>query len=134
MKQILLAINGNSPTALAFQYAVDLCKRIKAELKVLQFIRKKRVERCLSHPNNTIPSLCVKELQPRSQKAGVPFQISLCAGELEKELPEYIDNHQEIVLTIFDSSSGRQISTPPGKKSLRRIKKNIPVPLVIIRN
>ena len=38
MKKILLAVDGISPDPKAFRYAVELCKRIKAELNVFQII------------------------------------------------------------------------------------------------
>ena len=39
MKQVLLTIDGMTPDQKAFQYAVALCKRIKAELSIFQIIR-----------------------------------------------------------------------------------------------
>lgn len=38
MKKVLLAVDGISPDQKAFRYAVELCKRIKAELNVFQII------------------------------------------------------------------------------------------------
>jgi nucleotide-binding universal stress UspA family protein len=39
MEKVLLAIDGITPDKKAFNYAVELCSRIKAELNVLQIIR-----------------------------------------------------------------------------------------------
>ena len=39
MGKVLLAIDGITPDKKAFNYAVELCTRIKAELNVLQIIR-----------------------------------------------------------------------------------------------
>jgi nucleotide-binding universal stress UspA family protein len=39
MEKVLLAIDGISPDKKAFNYAVELCTRIKAELNVLHIIR-----------------------------------------------------------------------------------------------
>lgn len=38
MEKVLLAIHGITPDKKAFKYAVDLCMRIKADLKVLQVV------------------------------------------------------------------------------------------------
>jgi nucleotide-binding universal stress UspA family protein len=38
MKKILLAVDGISPDHKSFRYAVELCKRMKAELNVFQII------------------------------------------------------------------------------------------------
>jgi len=39
MEKILLAIDGISPSRKVFRYAVHLCQRLKAELRVLQVIK-----------------------------------------------------------------------------------------------
>ena len=38
MEKVLLAIDGIYPNRKILEYAVDLCKRIKAELNILQVI------------------------------------------------------------------------------------------------
>ncbi|MBW1680246.1 MAG: universal stress protein [Deltaproteobacteria bacterium] len=38
MEKVLLAIDGIRPTKKTFRYAVDLCKRVRAELNILQVI------------------------------------------------------------------------------------------------
>ena len=38
MKKVLLAIDGIKPDVKAFRYALQMCKRIKAELNVLHLI------------------------------------------------------------------------------------------------
>jgi nucleotide-binding universal stress UspA family protein len=52
MKKVLLAIDGMTPDRKAFQYAVALCKQIRAELNIFQVIRpryyreyKKKIEK-----------------------------------------------------------------------------------------
>jgi len=48
MKKVLLAIDGTAPDKKAFQYAVQLCRRITAELNVLQVIGSKNYGRYMS--------------------------------------------------------------------------------------
>ena len=48
MQKVLLAINGISPNQKAFSYAVQLCKRIKAELNILNIISLEYCSRCLN--------------------------------------------------------------------------------------
>ena len=163
MKQVLLVIDGETVTNAAFQYAVDLCKRMKAELGILQFMRKKCVDKCISDTgrglknlgrkleatfaaaafmeegdDNTAreilskPSPAVMKLLPRSKKAGVPCNICLSDEEPETELPEYVDNHQNIVLTILDSSRNASTSQRNGA-DLKTMKKKLPVPLAVVK-
>jgi hypothetical protein len=46
MQKVLLAINGISPSRKVFNYAVQLCRRLKAELCVLQVIEPRRYGEC----------------------------------------------------------------------------------------
>jgi nucleotide-binding universal stress UspA family protein len=39
MQKVLLAVDGIKPTEKAFRYAVELCQRLRAELRVVQVIR-----------------------------------------------------------------------------------------------
>ncbi len=48
MKKVLLAIDGMSPDKNAVRYTVQLCRRMKAELNVLQVISPKNCGRYLS--------------------------------------------------------------------------------------
>lgn len=43
MEKVLLAIDGVNPNGRAFSYAVELCKRIRAELNVLQVISPRNI-------------------------------------------------------------------------------------------
>jgi hypothetical protein len=52
MKKVLLAIDGVAPDKKAFQYAVQLCRRITAELNVLQVIGSKNYGRYISRAKN----------------------------------------------------------------------------------
>jgi nucleotide-binding universal stress UspA family protein len=38
MKKVLLAVDGITPDQKAFRYAIELCKRVKAELNVFQIV------------------------------------------------------------------------------------------------
>jgi hypothetical protein len=52
MEKVLLAIDGITPDERAFQYAVELCLRIKGELNVLQVIGQRTSAGCLAAIKN----------------------------------------------------------------------------------
>jgi nucleotide-binding universal stress UspA family protein len=52
MEKVLLAIDGITPDEKAFYYAVELCSRIKAELKVLQIVRSQNANSLLEKAMN----------------------------------------------------------------------------------
>jgi len=68
MKKVLLAIDGITPDSKTFRYAVELCKRIKAELKVFQIIR----------PQNY--SKYLKEMRQKTGYARMYIQGSMVAA------------------------------------------------------
>lgn len=47
MKKVLLAIDGITPDQQVFRYAVELCKRIRADLKVFQIINPRKYKEYL---------------------------------------------------------------------------------------
>jgi len=68
MKKVLLAIDGITPDSKTFRYAVELCKRMKTELKVFQIIR----------PQNY--SKYLKEIQKKTDYARMFIQGSMVAA------------------------------------------------------
>lgn len=163
MKQILLAIDGDSPTDSVFQYAVGLCRRIQAELNILQFVKDRRVSRCISATRKKVGRLgklledsfagvafaeegvphMADEFLPnvsdslreliRGDHTGVSFKVAASNGNPEKELLNYIDDHQDIVLTIFDPSTDPKAESGPSLPAIEAIKKRMSVPLVVVK-
>ena len=68
MKKVLLAIDGITPDSKIFHYAVDLCRRMKAELKVFQIIRPENYKKYL------------KEMRQKADFARMYFQGSMVAA------------------------------------------------------
>jgi nucleotide-binding universal stress UspA family protein len=99
MKKVLLAIDGITPDLKTFRYAVDLCKRIKAELKVFQIIR----------PQNY--SKYLKEIRQKTDHARMYFQGSMVAaafaeaGEHESAKEIMADASQQIRRLMSESQN-----------------------------
>ena len=68
MEKVLLAIDGITPDRKVFRYAVQLCKRIKADLNVLQIIR----------PRNY--TKYIKKIRERTNYARNYFEGSMIAA------------------------------------------------------
>ena len=68
MKKVLLAIDGITPDSKIFHYAVELCKRMKAELKVFQIIRPQDYSKYL------------KEMRQKTDSVRMYFQGSMVAA------------------------------------------------------
>lgn len=54
MEKVLLAIDGITPDKKAFNYAVELCMRIRAELQVLHIVNPQKITGCLELVKNTV--------------------------------------------------------------------------------
>jgi len=164
MKQILLAINGDIPTKTVFQYSVDLCNRIRAELNILQFIKSGSLTRRLTDTHKKVGRLGkfledsfagvafaeagsfsmademlsgvsdpLRELIKNSQTR-VPFKVAFSHESLETELSSYIDQHQDIVLTIFDPATDIRKHPQKYLATMAQIKKKLCIPLVTVNS
>ena len=165
MKSVLLTIDGMSPDPKTFDYAVSLCKRIKAELSIFQIIRpgyyrkymkkirkntaiaKKIVENTMAAATfaeagehetaldiMSEASKQIKHLMQESEKAGVPCHFAMTSGNPEKEIIEYVSDHRDIILTIYDVfGSGETANGFEKKDTLAKIKRNLSVPLVTVQ-
>lgn len=163
MKQVLLAIDGDIPTDSVFQYAVGLCRRIQAQLNILQFVKKKSLTRCISSTKKRVGHLgkrledtfagvafaeeglphMADEFLPHvsdslkklinGNPAGISLEVKVSSSSLEKELSNYIDDHQDIVLTIFDPSRDQPMEAGQSLSTIDAIKKNLSVPLVVVK-
>ncbi|MGD8369534.1 MAG: universal stress protein [Desulfobacterales bacterium] len=133
MRKILLAINGVTPNRKVFSYAVQLCKRLKAELIVLQVVdpggekgrmgligrkAKKFLESSLTAAafaeageHETAREMMIQarkqinELLPETAKAGIQCHFTMKAGPPDREIVRYTRRHRDIVLTVYDGSS-----------------------------
>jgi nucleotide-binding universal stress UspA family protein len=79
----------------------------------------------------------IKSLLHESQEAGVHCHFLTATGDPEKEIVNYVDNHWNVVLTIYDHSTLNEKSAsvrPLEKGMLTRMKKNMSVPLVTVHH
>ncbi len=167
MKKVLLAIDGMTPDKRVFSYAVELCKRIRTELDILQIIRlktyssyAKKAHQVSRHAKRYMEGAMIattfaeagehetaKEMKaqaleninrllPESEKAGVHCHLTMKLGSPEKEIPDYMSDHRDIVLTIYDATKeeGNDAASRSKKRSaIREIRKNLSTPMVMMR-
>lgn len=68
-----------------------------------------------------------------SEKAGVHCRFSIKSGNPETEIVDYVNDHRDVILAIYDAFEGNETFTIPEKKStMAKIKKDLSVPLVTI--
>jgi nucleotide-binding universal stress UspA family protein len=79
----------------------------------------------------------IRDLLQESEEAGVHCHFSIKSGNPEKEIINYVNNHRNVVLTIYDVSDHDvdEVANISKKKStLARIRKDLSVPLVMVQN
>jgi hypothetical protein len=163
MKQILLTINGSIPTNSVFQYSVGLCKRLQTQLNILQFVKDTSLQQCNSSTRSRVERLgkflensfvgvafaeqgafgMADDFLPgtsdslknliKTNKIEIPFKVGLGSGNLKAELFNYVENHQKIILTIFDPAKDTQNDPKQQLEMINEIKKNLCVPLVVVK-
>ena len=164
MKQVLLAINGDIPTSAVFHYSVGLCKRINAELNILQFVKEEKLAQCISNTKKRVkrlgklledsfagiafaeeglPEMASEFLSEISgplkelikvNPPGLSLKVAVSNGNPEIELSNYIDKHQDIILTVFDPSGDQQNLPKHSLALIERIRRKLGVPLVVVKS
>ncbi|MCF6290371.1 MAG: universal stress protein [Desulfobacterales bacterium] len=164
MEKVLLAIDGVMPDKKAFNHAVELCLRIKAELKVLQIVGPEKVSGCLQRMKKTARQAKqyfegsmmaatfaeagehataeallaeamenIRKLLPESEKAGVPYQLTMKSGDPRREIVRYIREHRDVVITVYDLGGGASQSERRKKNAFQAISGALPVPVVMVQ-
>jgi nucleotide-binding universal stress UspA family protein len=160
MEKILLAIDGITPNKKTVHYAVELCKRIKAELNILQIINSlhlgERVKRVRRYVEGSMIAATFAEagehemakdlreqtlkkinrLLPESEKEAVHCHLSVRSGSPDKEIINYVNDHRDIVLTIYNTPKeemGEDDTETKTRDVPRRIRQRLSTPLVVVR-
>ena len=160
MEKVLLAIEGITPNKKAVHYAAELCKRIKAELNILQIINSlnvgKRLNRLRRYMEDSMIAATfaeagehgmakdlreqalknINQLLPESEKEAVHCHWSMTSGSPDKEIVNYVNDHRDIILTIYDTSKEDMGDTDIETKTRDvpyRIRQRLSTPLVVVR-
>lgn len=112
MEKVLLAIDGADPNRKVFHYALELCSRMKAELKVLQFIRPENVGR--TPKKGKTKAGCAKQVFECSMMAATFAQagefetadalMSEALANLEQHVSEFKKNNVPYKLAVNSDS------------------------------
>lgn len=165
MNKVLLAIDGTTHSPKGFQYALQLCQWIKAEMEILQVISPQKVRNYLGKVQKSADNArrylessfaaaafaeagehetaehiltdAKKEAQrllSESKEAGIQCHLTFKTGNPKEEIADYVKNHRDIILTIYDEDSEDPGAAVGGatKSTYRRMLNKLKVPLVVI--
>jgi len=77
----------------------------------------------------------IKKLLPESEKAGVPYHLTMKSGDPAEAIIKYVRAHRDVVIAVYDAVNEK--CPQPGdrkmKNALQAISKAIPVPVVLVQ-
>jgi nucleotide-binding universal stress UspA family protein len=77
----------------------------------------------------------IEHLLQESEKAGVHCRFSIKSGDPEKEIVKYVNDHRDVILTIYDAFDvNGTVDISEKKSTVSKIKRNLSVPLVTVHN
>ena len=77
----------------------------------------------------------IKHLLSESEKLGVHCHFSIKSGDPEKEIVEYVNDHRDVILTIYDAFDvNGTVDISEKRSTLAKIKRNLSVPLVTVHS
>jgi hypothetical protein len=122
-KAVLLVLDNADNGSDAFDYAVNLCRRMKASLEVL----------ALTDGSDSVDGSAYEFMNLRCAKQhGISCTVSVLSRNSQKDLVAYVQKHKEIV-TIIDSCrhERKKKSNRPGLlRTLEIIVEKFSIPLV----
>ncbi len=133
-KTVLLVVEGEYPDLSAFNYALNLCKRMDAELDILQVINQSlRNDYDLLSDKISEGSRNTIGLVRRLEESRVPFKVTIRLGDVNTKLINYAKRHKDVVLVVFDSPKLKNSSyAKPWSRLLEEISRQLSIPLVTV--
>ena len=78
----------------------------------------------------------INQLVPESEKAGISCHLAMKSGDPDREIVNYVNDHRDIILTIYDAPKEEEDKTAMAKEKravLRGIREGLSTPFVIMR-
>jgi nucleotide-binding universal stress UspA family protein len=79
----------------------------------------------------------IGHLLQESEKAGVHCRFSIKSGNPEKEIIDYVNDHRDVILTIYDAFDlevNGAVDISEKRSTLSKIKKDLSIPLVTVHH
>ena len=78
----------------------------------------------------------LKQLLSESDKAGIPYDLTMKSGNPKNEIINYLNEHRDVVLAIYDTPQEKLDKTGFAKKNrsvTQEIEQALTIPLVVVR-
>jgi hypothetical protein len=117
-RTILLALTGQHSDVNAFRYAVNMCKRIGAELEILGIPE---------HQHGL-----EKKLRGELKKENVEYRMLKRSGCIKDAILEYTNRKKEILFVVIESMEGLTLDCQKKGNSIPKTWRKLKCPLVLV--
>ncbi|RJQ51361.1 MAG: hypothetical protein C4526_10270 [Nitrospiraceae bacterium] len=119
-KKVLLTLTGRESDLKSFRYALNICKRIDAELEILH----------VSRSIGTLKLLKQFQDEPGAEKTG--FRIIEGIGCLKEAIIGHTEKSPDIQFVVVESSEALNMDCTKNERVLSKAWKNLKCPLVLV--
>jgi len=117
-RKILLALTGERSDINAFRYALNMCKRIGAELEILYI--------------SDLSEDLLNQFQAELKKEKIVYRLIQRNGCIKEEILTYTGRKREILFVVVESSDGLNIKCKKADKIIAKPWDNLKCPLVVV--
>ncbi|MGC8905810.1 MAG: universal stress protein [Desulfomonilaceae bacterium] len=133
---ILLVIEGASPAASTFDYALNLCTRTRSQLDILQVIEMTKGDDGYAGLRQALSEVSenIVRLMQKVENGNVPVKVTIRLGDVNQKLINYAKRHNEVSMVILDSPKMRGASEHDRtwKKMIQDLAQKLSVPLITV--
>jgi hypothetical protein len=135
-RTVLLVIEGDSPDADAFSYAMSLCKRMNLEMDILQVVGSlpSQTRRESSSWDRDRAAERVQALSRQLEQGGIPFKTTVRRGDVNELLYDYAKIHKDVFMVVYDSPRAKENSADSKvwQRIVDSISRRLSIPLVTV--
>lgn len=117
-KKILLTLTGRDSDTKSFKYAVNICKRIDAELQILQV--------------NKNSSDLLGQFQNDLKKEGIHYELIHGVGCIKEVIVEHTDKRRDVLFVIIGIQPDQDVDCAKNEKTIAETWKRLKCPLVVV--
>jgi hypothetical protein len=119
-EKVLLTLTGRKSDRKSFKYALNICKRIGAEIEILYISKTHKIIGLL------------KEFQKALKKEGIGYKIVQRKGCIREAIINHTEGRSDIQFVVIESSDILDINCKRDSKELSREWERLRCPLVMV--
>ena len=119
-RRVLLAIRENQMESKMFRYAINLCKRVGAQLDILYISSAEALHPVLEQAMNEM------------RTEGIGFRLVRKSGCMKQQIIDYTNTTKEIIFAVTESSENLDVECKGKSGKLSEAWQSLKCPLVVV--